>query len=53
MQSCGITLCRKCHYFIHKKYTEKELGRYFNTLEKLLLDKMIQEYVQWAKKQVD
>ena len=51
MQTRGIFVCRKCHSFIHKKFTEKELGRYLNTFELIKNNEDIQRYVSWAKKQ--
>ncbi|MFK7805809.1 MAG: hypothetical protein AB8G95_29535 [Anaerolineae bacterium] len=51
MRTRGIDVCRPCHSFIHKKFSEKELGRELNTLEKLLAQETIKTYVVWAKKQ--
>ena len=51
MQQRGIYVCRKCHYFIHMQYSEKELGRKFNTLDKLLVDEKLQKFIVWKKKQ--
>ena len=51
MQQRGIYICRKCHYFIHDQFSEKELGRRFNTLEELLQNEVIQKHIHWAKKQ--
>ena len=51
MRERGITLCRKCHSFIHKQFSEKELGREFNSLEKLAGDERVQKFVSWARKQ--
>ncbi|MBB6460898.1 hypothetical protein [Flammeovirga kamogawensis] len=50
MRTRGINICRKCHSHIHKTYSEKELGRNFNTLELILKDAPIMNYVEWAKK---
>jgi len=41
----GIDICSYCHQYIHKLYSEKELGRDFNTLEKLLADEQLQAYL--------
>lgn len=46
----GVNLCRNCHSFIHKQYSEKHLGRELNTLEKLLNDPVIHRFVQWISK---
>ena len=51
MKHNGIDVCRRCHSFIHKKFSEKTLGRELNTLEKLLENEEIAKYRVWAKKQ--
>lgn len=50
IQENGISICRRCHSFIHKKFSEKTLGRELNSLDKLLANQTIHEYIQWAKK---
>ncbi|OHX68415.1 hypothetical protein [Flammeovirga pacifica] len=50
MREKGIMVCRKCHSFIHKSHSEKELGKNLNSLEKLLEERQIKKYVDWAKK---
>ncbi len=48
----GVYLCKlDCHKEIHKIITEKELGRSFNTLEKLLRHPKIIKYLKYIKKQ--
>ncbi|NLR92682.1 hypothetical protein HGP29_15795 [Flammeovirga sp. SR4] len=49
MRHRGINVCRKCHSYIHKLYSEKELGRRLNTLESIKNDEQIMRYVEWAK----
>ena len=51
MQQRGIQVCRRCHSFIHKQFTEKVLGRELNTLDSLLANKRIAAYIKWARKQ--
>lgn len=51
MQERGIYLCRQCHSFIHKQYSEKVLGREFNTLAMLLANDKVQNFIAWKKKQ--
>ena len=51
MRERQIPVCRKCHSFIHKQYSEKVLGRDFNTLEMLLADEKVQNFIVWKKKQ--
>lgn len=50
MTSRGIDICRRCHSFLHKQFSEKYLGRELNTVEKILSDRTIQSYVKWARK---
>jgi len=45
----GIYLCEDCHSEIHKLITEKKMGKYYNTLERL--HKKVKNYVNWIKKQ--
>lgn len=51
MRTGGIYVCRKCHNMIHKTFSEKSLGRDFNTLDAILSDERIQKFVAWVKKQ--
>jgi len=47
-----IDLCRDCHRAVHELVpSEKELGRQFNTVEKLLAHEPITRFVAWARKQ--
>ncbi len=47
-----ISLCRDCHRELHKQVPrEKELGRYFNTVESLLAHEEIGKFVAWVSKQ--
>jgi hypothetical protein len=48
----GIYVCRLCHDAIHRLIPdEKELGRTFNTLEKILAVEKIQKFIVFSKKQ--
>ncbi|MEH0154301.1 hypothetical protein V6R21_09150 [Limibacter armeniacum] len=51
MRNRGAYLCRPCHSHIHKTFSEKELGRHFNTLESIMADERMQKFVRWIKKQ--
>jgi len=51
MRERKICLCLLCHRFLHTQYTEKELGRAFNTLQILLTEPSVQRFIQWSKKQ--
>lgn len=47
----GIYICENdCHSNIHKFFTEKELGKYYNTIDKLLSNEKVKNYVNWIKK---
>ena len=49
----GIEVCKSCHGAIHDLVPdEKELGRHYNTLEKLLAHPEIGKYVQWKRGRV-
>lgn len=50
MREDGIDICRKCHSYLHKKFSEKELGRELNTLEKIRANEVMAAYVEWARK---
>ena len=50
MKERGIAVCRKCHSFLHKQFSEKYLGRELNTLEKILENETVQNYARWARK---
>jgi hypothetical protein len=44
-------VCQLCHNFIHQQWDEKELGRNYNTLNKLLETEQIKNFIPFAKKQ--
>lgn len=47
----GIHVCRQCHHAIHDLIVdEKDLGRNYNTLEKLLSHPNLAKYVAWKRK---
>jgi hypothetical protein len=47
----GIDVCRACHRAIHDLVPdEKELGRHYHTLEKLLAHPEVAKYVAWKRK---
>jgi hypothetical protein len=39
-----------CHNAIHARFTETELARVYNTIEKLLEDDTIQKFVAWVSR---
>lgn len=51
MREKGLNLCHLCHKFIHKKFSEKELGRDFNNLDSLISNPLIKKHTIWASKQ--
>ncbi len=47
-----INVCRDCHRAIHDLIPcEKDLGRHYNTLEKLHAHEEIAKYIAWKRKQ--
>jgi len=47
----GIQVCKACHTAIHDLIPdEKELGRYYNTLETLLAHPEIAKFVAWKRR---
>ena len=51
LKKTGLYLCKDCHKTIHEFFTEKELGKNYNTKEKLLSSEKIRSYLVWIKKQ--
>ena len=45
-----IELCRACHKQIHSLFTNNELKRDHNTLEKLKANEDVKKFVQWVRK---
>ena len=46
----GINLCSDCHSAIHRFISEKELGRNYNTVDKLMEDEKVKGFVEWVAK---
>ena len=47
----GIYVCKyECHRELHNLISEKDLGRNYNTLEKLLNHENIAKYIKFIKK---
>lgn len=44
-----IPVCNDCGNYVHQIFTEKELAKEYNTLEKLLADPKIQKWIAWIK----
>ena len=45
-----INVCCSCGNQIHQLFTEKELADNYNTLEKILANEQIQNWVKWISK---
>lgn len=45
-----VPFCRPCHNQIHKIFTEKELERTYNTVDKLLAHEDVSKFVEWVAK---
>jgi hypothetical protein len=50
MKTRGPDICRDCHKFIHRQFTEKELGRTYNTREALLRHDAVLKFIHWVRK---
>jgi len=46
----GIDLCKDCHTFLHKQFTEKELARELASREAMLENETIATFIQWVRK---
>jgi hypothetical protein len=42
--------CRPCHKQLHALFTEKELEREYNTIEKLKAHPGVQKWIEWKRK---
>lgn len=50
--SQGINLCKHdCHKEIHRLIGEKEMGRSFNTIKKLMSHSKVKKYINYIKTQ--
>lgn len=48
-----VPVCINCGDQLHTLFTLKEMRDSFNTLEKILADERIQEWVRWIRKRHD
>lgn len=44
-----VNLCRACHSKIHQEFSEKELAFKYNTLDIILEQKIIKDWIEWIK----
>jgi hypothetical protein len=50
--STTVDVCRDCHRAIHRlEPDEKQLGRNYNTIERLIAHPEISRYLTWIRKQ--
>lgn len=47
-----VSIHRVCHDFIHATFTDKELAREYNTVDKLMADERMQKFAKWVAKKV-
>jgi len=47
----GVMLCRTCHSGIHKRYSEMQLAKSFNTEAQLKEDEELKRFFNWVSKQ--
>ena len=45
-----VWLCRHCHRQIHALFTEKELERRYDTIDKLLAADEMQSWIRWIRR---
>lgn len=50
MRETGINICRDCHKQLHKFYDHKDLGLNFYSLEKILNEEKIQNWIKFISK---
>jgi hypothetical protein len=50
LQNAKVMLHYVCHQKLHSLYTNKELSKKFNTIEKLISSPEIQEFAEWVRK---
>lgn len=46
-----VAICSPCHRQIHNLFSNLELARHFNTLEKLTNEPRMAKFLAWIKKQ--
>lgn len=50
LKTRGLMICKDCHGYIHKTFKPKELGKHFNTEEKLRKNEKIAKFIIFVKK---
>lgn len=44
-----IILHRICHVYIHRIFSERQLQKYYHTVERILTDEKVQRFVDWVQ----
>lgn len=50
MRTSGLELCKQYHEMLHELISEKELGRQFNTRDKLVAHPEVAKYLAWKRR---
>jgi hypothetical protein len=48
MKTRRADLCGDCHPVIHQYFTNTELGKLYNTVDKLLANEKVDTFVKWV-----
>lgn len=51
MNSRRADLCGDCHPMVHRYFNHTELGKTYNTIEKLLANEEVAKFVKWVSRQ--
>lgn len=46
-----VLLHQICHDKIHATFSERELAKFYNTIEALIADERIQKFIKWVRRQ--
>jgi len=49
-KSDTVSVCCSCGDILHKLFTIQELGKKYNTLEKILANEDVQKWIRWIQK---
>ena len=45
-----VDFCKNCHQEIHRLIPEKEMGKHFNTIDKLREHENVKKYLSWINR---
>jgi len=48
-----IPVCSSCGDYLHKKFSLKELAETYNTLESIIINPDVQNWIKWINKRPD